>query len=198
MIAMQYSILLPADYDMAIIDARIATRGGLTDRLSGLVFKAYLSARHSEGARHNLYAPFYLWQDIVAMNAFLSGPGFAGLCADFGRPSVQCRPVWQAGWTGDLPGARFASRTQMAMPSAGGLGDLRAAEAGMSCQRISEHGACAALVAYDPTSWTLTRFALWIDRPVPEEAGDVQPYAVGHVSAPDLMPTAAGYCALAR
>ncbi|MBM3116959.1 DUF4865 family protein [Jeongeupia naejangsanensis] len=198
MIAMQYSILLPANYDMAIIDARIATRGGLTDRLSGLIFKAYLSARRSEGARHNLYAPLYLWQDIAAMNAFLSGPGFAGLCADFGRPPVQCWPVWQAGWTGDLPNARFASRTQLAMAPAGGLGDLRAAEAGMSQQRISEHGACAALVAYDPISWTLTRFALWTDRPMPDEVGDVQPYAVGHVSAPGLMQAAEGYCALAR
>jgi hypothetical protein len=36
MIAMQYSLVLPADYDMAIIGRRIAERGHLTDGLPGL------------------------------------------------------------------------------------------------------------------------------------------------------------------
>jgi len=40
MIAMQYRFPLPADYDMAIIDRRIADKGHLTDGFPGLLFKA--------------------------------------------------------------------------------------------------------------------------------------------------------------
>src|SRR5699024_8559939 len=64
MIAMQYSIGLPADYDMAIIRRRIADKGHLMDDCPGLAFKAYLYAARDDAGLHapdNLYAPFYLW-----------------------------------------------------------------------------------------------------------------------------------------
>src|SRR5271165_2720611 len=48
MIAMQYSFTLPADYDMSVIDRRIADKGPLLDGFPGLQFKAYLVARRGE------------------------------------------------------------------------------------------------------------------------------------------------------
>ena len=45
MIAMQYSLVLPANYDMGIVERRIAERGHFTDGFSGLAFKAYLHAK---------------------------------------------------------------------------------------------------------------------------------------------------------
>ena len=60
---MQYSFVLPADYDMAIIRQRIADKGHLLDAYPNLLFKAYLSADRqssTQPSRHNLYAPFYL------------------------------------------------------------------------------------------------------------------------------------------
>ena len=42
---MQYSFALPADYDMAIVERRIAEKGPALDGLPGLRAKAYLSAR---------------------------------------------------------------------------------------------------------------------------------------------------------
>jgi hypothetical protein len=73
MIAMQYSFVLPADYDMAIVRERIAVKGKLLDNLPGLIFKAYLHAERGATAMENTYAPFYLWQDEEAMHGFLNG-----------------------------------------------------------------------------------------------------------------------------
>lgn len=94
MIAMQYRFPLPADYDMAIIDRRIANKGHLTDGFPGLLFKAYLSACKTGPARDNAYAPFYVWNTVDGMHAFLNGPGFAGVSQAFGRPAVATWLVW--------------------------------------------------------------------------------------------------------
>jgi Domain of unknown function (DUF4865) len=98
MIAMQYSFTLPADYDMGIIDRRIAEKGHLLDNYPHLRFKAYLSARRTDAtrSRDNLYAPFYLWDDVEGLNNFLGGDGFAGVSGAFGRPQVKSWFVWQA------------------------------------------------------------------------------------------------------
>jgi hypothetical protein len=57
-LAMLYSFALPADYDMAIVERRIAEKGSALDGLPGLSAKAYLSARRDGARRENLYAPF--------------------------------------------------------------------------------------------------------------------------------------------
>lgn len=43
-VAMQYSFVLPADYDMNIIKQRIASKGHLLDDFPGLIFKTCLIA----------------------------------------------------------------------------------------------------------------------------------------------------------
>jgi len=88
--AMQYEITLPADYDMGIIRHRVATRGARTDTFPGLGLKAYgIREKGVNGSPVNQYAPCYLWVTNSGMNDFLLGPGFAGLCNDFGRPAVR-------------------------------------------------------------------------------------------------------------
>ncbi len=90
MYVMQYAITLPADYDMQIIRTRVATRSWFTDDFAGLATKAYaIRERGKADSAVNEYAPFYVWTSLRGMNAFLWGDGFAGLCADFGRPRVR-------------------------------------------------------------------------------------------------------------
>ncbi|WP_432451904.1 MULTISPECIES: DUF4865 family protein [unclassified Agarivorans] len=92
MIAMQYRIILPADYNMVNIQTRIKEKAHLLDGYPGLVFKAYLySIKDSPDyfSTVNSYAPFYLWKDTSAMASFLRSPGFAALSEQFGRPSVK-------------------------------------------------------------------------------------------------------------
>jgi hypothetical protein len=86
MIAMQYSFVLPADYDMAIIDRRVRERGHALNADAPLILKAYGVSRvgDPQGGRENQYAPFYLWKDAAAMRDFLCSAGFAALVASFG------------------------------------------------------------------------------------------------------------------
>lgn len=183
MIAMQYSIALPADYDMAIIRRRIADKGPLLDGLPGLVLKAYLSADRRDpslASRTNLYAPFYLWRDAEAMQAFLAGAAFGALAEAFGRPAVQLWTVCGARLSPDLRGARYARREIVALSDADALETLGEREAERARDDLAA-GALAAVSAYEPHGWNLLRLRLWRDPPPPSP--DVgQAYAVGHVS----------------
>ncbi|KQC37769.1 DUF4865 family protein [Frankia sp. ACN1ag] len=90
MYAMQYTITLPADYEMAIIRRRVADTGHALDDRAGLALKAYaIRERGVAGAAVNQYAPFYLWHDAGAMGRFLvGGGGFERIIGSFGRPAV--------------------------------------------------------------------------------------------------------------
>lgn len=178
MMAMQYSITLAADYDMSIIERRIAEKGRLLDGYPHLGFKAYLSARKGmAGSRDNLYAPFYLWEGAAGIADFLCGPGFDVLRNDFGRPSVRTWVVWRVEATSELSTARFATREVVPIEDGADLRALRqgetvAAELGRSV---------ASMVGFEPTGWTLVRFRLWRDA---SDAGVFtgQGYDVGHVA----------------
>jgi len=169
MIAMQYSFTLPADYDMAIIDRRIADKGRLTDGFPGLAFKAYLSAQASPD---NLYAPFYVWHDAEGLNRFLSGPGFVGLTRSFGWPVVRIWPVWQAR-IGDIARATHATRELSAIAPHDDLAARRARDAA----EVAADGALASIAGFEPTTWTSIRFRLW-----DHQATGGQAYRVGHIS----------------
>ncbi|MGZ3181912.1 MAG: DUF4865 family protein [Telluria sp.] len=184
MIGMQYSLVLPADYDMGIIDRRIAERGHLTDGFPGLAFKAYLSAaKHgSPAAPDNVYAPFYLWHTTEGMNEFLCGPGFAGLTQSFGWPSVRTWSVWHAEMAPELAGARYATRTTAPIEPHTDLAALRHAETERSRGMLSNPDVLATMAGFEPTSWSLVRFQLWRTTPPPEPDARVEVYAVGHVS----------------
>ncbi len=165
MLAMQYDIPLPADYDMATIRRRIADKGHLLDGFPGLGFKAYLYAMRDDAVLPrgtNRYAPFYLWHDAEGMNAFLGGAGFATLARDFGRPAVQTWSVWQNASQGDLTAAVCASREVVPIPDGAWLEGWREREAAAAHQAVTD-GALAAVTAFEPAGWTLVRFRLWPD-----------------------------------
>lgn len=178
MIAMQYRFPLPADYDMAVIDARIAGKGHFTDGFPGLLFKAYLSARKTAPQRENAYAPFYVWRDADGMNGFLAGPGFVALTQSFGWPSVAVWSVWHAELHADVLAARWARIERVPVAAHMDLRALRDAEI-IRARQSSEAGALAVVAGYEPTTWTLVRFALFGTEP---EAAAGEVYAVGHVS----------------
>ncbi len=184
MIAMQYSLVLPADYDMGIIDRRIAERGHLTDGFPGLAFKAYMQARKQDmpAAADNLYAPFYLWHSTEGMNEFLCGAGFQGLTQSFGWPSVRTWSVWHAELSQDIAAARYALRETAPIQSHADLAALRRAESARSREMLSSDDVLATLVGFDPANWCLVRFQLWDKMPECRADGQRQIYGVGHVS----------------
>lgn len=186
MLAMQYSFVLPADYDMAIVRRRIAEKGHLLDGFPGLRFKAYLSADR-RGARlptrHNLYAPFYLWEDTEGMSRFLGGDGFAALTQAFGWPEVKTWAVWHAHVSADAAQAVCASREVLPIAPYAKLDELRRQEREAALDDVVR-GALVAISAFEPAQWTLIRFRLWGELRAELAHGQRQLYDVGHVSLP--------------
>jgi hypothetical protein len=189
--AMQYEITLPADYDMAIIRHRVATKGAMTDAFDGLGLKAYaIRERGVDGSPVNQYAPFYLWTSADGMNDFLWGGPFDGLSRDFGRPVVQQ-------WTGLAfeRGPAYATtpraatrRTQRIAADAEASAAIEAAVT-ETREVARDNGVHSAALAIDTRGWELVRFTLWASRepasgtaPGPGEAA----YQVLHLSSPRI------------
>ncbi|MEU0191017.1 DUF4865 family protein [Streptomyces afghaniensis] len=185
--AMQYELTLPADYDMGVIRHRVTRLGHLLDDWDGLGFKAYLiRERGLRGSPVSQYAPFYLWNTVDGMNAFLWGGGLQGLSDDFGRPSVRQ-------WTGlayEEGGgaqARFAVRRRQPVPDSRPLAGA-VEDAVREVRRLAaQEGALLAAAAVDTSRWELVHFSLW-EHDTPKPDGDV--FEVLHLSAPgrDSLP----------
>jgi len=178
---MQYEIGLPLDYDMGIIEERVATRGSFTDDYPHLGLKAYAVRRAGRyGSTVNAYAPFYFWRDTAGMNSFLFGP-FRSITTDFGRPPVR-HWVGAAFHAGPDLGARpvFATRTLTRMkPDVHPAVDLSPTP-----------GVHSEAIAVDPATWEIVRFTLWAMPPAGLPEGAVA-FDVLHASTPLLkeLPT---------
>ncbi|WP_414474342.1 DUF4865 family protein [Microvirga sp. M2] len=183
MIAMQYSLALPADYDMEIIDRRIQDKGPLLNGFPNLKFKAYLrAARGDLGSHENLYAPFYVWDKAEGASDFLCGLGFQALANDFGWPSVRTWIVWQARVAPGFREAKFATREILPIESHALLEEIRRRDSD-EARRIVESGdVLAAVAGFEPTTWTRVRFRLWDKLPETCLGRNVQTYRVGHVA----------------
>ncbi|MBO1420407.1 DUF4865 family protein, partial [Streptomyces sp. FH025] len=191
--AMQYEITLPADYDPGIIRKRVAERGHLLDTHPGLGLKAYLvRERGQDGSPVNQYAPFYLWRTAEGMNAFLWGPGFRGLSADFGRPAVRhwlgaglSRGAGAQGVrtddarTGDTRAEPPTTATRETVRLPEGTDPAEAVERALA-ELPTHPDLHTAAVAVDPSRWELLRFALW-HGPAPEDVPGTR-YRVLHLS----------------
>jgi hypothetical protein len=182
--AMQYELTLPADYDRGIIRGRVARVGHLLDDWDGLALKAYLvRERGVNGSPVNQYAPFYLWNTMEGMNAFLWGGGFQGLSNDFGRPSVR---QWSglAHEEGDAAGspARCAVWRRQRVPDGVELAEVTAEAVAEVARLAGEHGAVLSAAAVDTSRWELVHFSLW-EHDTPKADGDI--FEVLHTSAPE-------------
>ncbi|MFE5813904.1 DUF4865 family protein [Streptomyces sp. NPDC056479] len=182
--AMQYEFTLPADYDMGAIRSRVARVGHLLDGWDGLGVKTYLlRERGVHGSPVNQYGPFYLWNTMEGMNAFLWGGAFQGPVNDFGRPRIR---QWTGlahaeGGAAGSP-ARLAVRRRRPVPEDVELAEFMAGSADETERLAAEDGAVLAAAAVDTHAWEVVHFSLW-DRDMPEAEGEV--YQVLHVSAPE-------------
>lgn len=89
MIATQYKITLPSDYDMNIIKDRVRNNGHKTDGFDDLKFKLYLVTE--KGINHNLqnsYCPLYLWKGSNGLNKFLFNGFYDNIISSFGWQRV--------------------------------------------------------------------------------------------------------------
>lgn len=186
MYAMQYEIPLPADYDMAIIRQRVASKGHLTDRYPDLGLKAYLIREKGiDGAPNNEYAPFYLWNGAAGMNRFLwTGTGFVNIVSSFGRPPVRhfVGVDFRRGPSGALAPTRASRLSALIAEDTDPTAAVDAAVAAL--ERLVGHpGLHSAAVVVDPQRWQIETFALWLDK-APPDCGRV--WQVLHASCAEL------------
>ncbi|ERI93865.1 hypothetical protein HMPREF1982_01367 [Clostridiales bacterium oral taxon 876 str. F0540] len=89
MIATQYKITLPSNYDMNIIKDRVKNNGYKTDGFEDLKFKLYLiTQKGKNGNLQNSYSPLYLWKDSNGLNKFLFNGFYDNIITSFGWQQV--------------------------------------------------------------------------------------------------------------
>jgi hypothetical protein len=180
----QYTLALPADYDMEIIRERVRAGGPKFDAVQGLSFKAFLITERARGATANRYAPFYVWRDTAGANDFLYGAGFAGLQASFGRPRIE-HWIGLGTRTGAAELARSATREDVVIDARETLAEVRRRErAWLDTCADDPRGLHVAVVALDPQRWTMVRFAAW-NTPAGAQDSDGTTYELLHLSVPD-------------
>ena len=184
MLATQYQLNLPADYDVAALRRRIPEIGKRFDTFPGLGFKAFLLREQGvDGSPVSQYAPLYLWADPAASATFLfNGGGFDGVIRKYGRPVVQ---TWVGGTyhqgKDNNKTATHAVRTLSRIPSDTDPATTAAATRTALVERLDEPGLHSAAWAIDPRTWELMTITLHTSRPTPAD-GEV--YEVPHISAP--------------
>lgn len=184
MIAMQYAISLPSDYDMGIIKNRIKMNGGKTDGFPHLNMKAYLVAEKGKYDNpENGYAPFYLWENAEGMNRFLLGGPFNNILTSFGRPIVHSWIVMEA-FTVRTPEPLFALVETTRIPAFADLTALWHDEKDSLTQWQADPVTKAYVAAYNPLTWELCHFYMTTDLSVLQSIakGGALIYDVRHVS----------------
>lgn len=184
MIAMQYNISLPSDYDMGIIKNRIENNGSKTDGFPSLNMKVYLVAEKNKYNNYeNRYAPFYLWEKTDGMNQFLLGGPFNNIINSFGRPIVNNWVVMDAQISKSTE-PQFALIQTFQLPP---FSDLTAIwdnekENFISC--VADSSIKAYVTAYNPLTWELCHFHMTTDLSVLQKnaKGISLIYDVRHIS----------------
>jgi len=108
MIASQYRITLPADYDMDIIRKRVRDNGYKTDGFEGLKFKLYLITENGKyNNLQNSYSPLYLWKDHEGLNKFLFEGFYDNILKSFGWQNVNIGVLLMDTTTQRIQDAKF-------------------------------------------------------------------------------------------
>ena len=185
MIIMQYTITLPADYDMGVIRRRVATRGPGFDDFPGLGVKVFtIREKGRFGAESNQYAPIYLWPAVEPMWGFVAGDGFKGIVDSFGWTSIRC-------WLGlafarrdglDWKAIRSVSREEEVIAPATNLSEMRVREIERARDAVRSPGLATRAVGVDVKDWTLARVDYWTEPQTPDRGGQPSFEAL-HVSA---------------
>lgn len=160
MLLMQYRFDVEDDHDMRALRERISVIGPNFNSLAGLVQKAFLVSLHTHGRPHR-YAPFYVWQDDEAMNAFLLSDAFARVCAKYGRPTVRASMTLhsQTGSFSQVPA--HATQEFISVDPSTDLRRLASEEKAMADAAGHDERLHSIHVGLDTTMWQLVRTCFW-------------------------------------
>lgn len=181
MLAMQYSIQLPVYWEVDQIRQRVDKRSKLFDGHSGLVHKSFLY-----NGKEKIYAPFYIWQDVIEAQKFLLDDLFKGVVATFNRCRVRSWFVIHAAYGNRNLIPTFALREVDSIDPEEKLDHFLAQEKEAQSELLKNENLYMQVVALDADRWEILRFSLWKEaESAPKSFSDLYiPYEVLHVSEP--------------
>ena len=179
LLAMQYTISLPEGYDAKRVRERVDVRSRLFDGHDGLVHKSFLY--NDEG---KLYAPFYVWKNVVEARDFLMDDLFKGVIEAFSRHRVRSWFVVQMGYGNRSLKPTYARREIDAIAPEERLDIFLNAEKMHQETLLSNPNLYMHVIAIDADRWEIMRFSLWKDNASAEEpASDAHlEFTVMHVT----------------
>lgn len=188
MLAMQYSIQLPAGYDDKLITQRVEQRSKLFDDLDGLLHKAFLY-----NAADKLYAPFYVWQNMAQARQFLLDQLFRGVMESFKRPRVRNWVVLSQAYGNRSIQPLHAIREVDSIPPDQDIEAMLQQEQALQQELLKDENLYYHLTAIDPDRWEVIRYHLWLNAACAPRLGSdcIQTYDVLHVSEPSAAAKAA-------
>ncbi|WP_169568681.1 DUF4865 family protein [Sneathiella limimaris] len=156
MLAMQYSVKLPTEYDLNKVGERVAQRMPKFEGRPGLTHKFYLYEPDE-----NIYAPMYVWENTQAAQDFLMDSLFGDVVQDFGRPRVR---TWQIlnfdyGVSKTAPVSMITEVDKVS--SSKSLQNVMNAEMENHQQMVKRNDLTAHMVLLDPDRWEISRCSLW-------------------------------------
>lgn len=183
MLAMQYSIQLPENYDADNVRKRVNARKSLFDDHDGLVHKSFL---YNE--QDHIYAPFYVWKDLDEAQKFLLDDLFTGVVETFSRCRVRSWFVVHMAYGNRKATPTYARREVDVIPPEEKLDAFLKYEKDLQAEAVKDPNLYMHVAAFDADRWEVLRFSLWKDAakaPKPSSDSYID-YAVLHVSEPKI------------
>ncbi|WP_169544872.1 DUF4865 family protein [Sneathiella aquimaris] len=156
MLAMQYTVRLPSEYDAQMVNDRVSMRGPMFDGCPGLAHKFYLYDREE-----HVYAPFYIWENSQAAQNFLMNTLFEDVVEDFGRPRVRSWQILNFGYgRSTIAPKKMLSEVDKVCEKQN-LTTLKTHEQANHLKMLKNDDLFAHMVLLDPDRWEISRVSLW-------------------------------------
>lgn len=172
MIAMQYKIILPDDFDMDVIRKRVAINGHKTDGFEHLLFKAYLISEKSDTGKKNEYSPLYLWRDTKGMNTFIFDGYYNNILQSFGWQNINISIPIAYKLEKDFNLSRYMIEIEHKISTTQKMKQLK--------YIYSNINSLGKLLTYNPEKWICTEYHFLKD--LPQDIIDGNIYSILHLS----------------
>ena len=159
MLAMQYTIKLPVGFEEAQVRERVSVRSRLFDGHDGLVHKSFLYNDEDK-----LYAPFYVWKNVVEARDFLMDDLFKGVIEAFSRHRVRSWFVVQMAYGNREIKPHYALREIDVIAPEERLDKFVALEKAHQETLLTNPNLYLHVIAMDADRWEILRFSLWKDK----------------------------------
>ena len=173
MIAMQYKISLPDNYDMNVIRQRVADNGHRTDGFQDLIFKAYLISEKRDSSKScNEYSPLYIWQNNDGMNKFIFDGYYDNILSSFGWQKINIGIPITCCLGKDFNLSKFALEIEHEITP---MKQMKAINFS-----LEKDDCTSKVLIYNPDKWKYVEYYFYKEMPIEKTVGKI--YKILHLS----------------